>query len=134
MTQIESVFENVEESKEKVFAFLSDLNNHQKLMPNQVSDWWSNNDEAKMRIQGLGALHLKKSETKENSYLKITPVGATPVDLFLEWVIEPEDGYCKVKTIINAELNMMMRMVATKPLQNLADFMAGRVNKAIKEI
>lgn len=134
MTKIESNFSPVEASQEKVFAFLSDFNNYQKLMPSQVSDWWSISDEAKMKIQGLGALHLKKNETHENSYIKIIPVGSTPVDLYLEWFIEPDGNTCKVSAVINADLNMMMRMVATKPLQSLADYMASQVNKAIKEV
>ncbi len=133
MTQIESNFEPVEQSQEKVFTFLSNLNNYQKLMPSQVSEWWSTEDEVKMKIQGLGTLHLKKDETRPNSYIKIVPEGKPPVDLFLEWQIEPEGNNSKVKIIINADLNIMMRMVATKPLQNLADYMVGQIKNFINQ-
>jgi len=132
MTKIESEFIPVSASTEKVFDFLMNFNNHETLMPNQVSEWWSTNYEAKLKIQGLGLLNLKMGEFKKDSYIKIIPNGTVPVDLFLEWMVEPADEGSKVKATINADLNMMMRMMAVKPLQGLVDFMAKRVNDAIK--
>ena len=102
-------------------------------MPPQVSEWWSNDDEAKMKVQGLGTLHLKKDKAQPNSYIKIVPIGTTPVDLYIEWHIATDGENCNVKVIIFADLNMFMKMVATKPLQSLADFMASKVNTAITE-
>ena len=98
-------------------------------MPDTVSDWWSNFDEAKLKIQGLGTLHLKKSETKFNSYIKIIPASKAPVELFIEWIITSENNLCNVKAVINAELNMFMKMLAEKPLQNIADYMAESLKK-----
>jgi carbon monoxide dehydrogenase subunit G len=131
MTRIESNFIPVSETAEKVFLFLKDLNNHRQIMPSQVTEWWSDGVEAKLKIQGLGALHLKLAEAKANSFLKILPASAAPVDLNLEWNIESDGNGSKVQAVINAELNMMMRMVATKPLQGLADYMANHVNGAM---
>jgi carbon monoxide dehydrogenase subunit G len=133
MTQIESNTEIIEFPDERVFQFLSNLNNHQTLMPKEVSEWWSNDSEARLKIQGLGKLHLKVGESKPNTYLKIIPIGATPVDLFIEWIIETDSGNSKAKAIIHAELNMFMRMVAEKPLKSLADYMASKLNKAMVE-
>lgn len=133
MTEIESSLNPVNSSAKIVFNFLTNINNHEKLMPSQVSEWWSNEDEAKLKVQGLGTLHLKKDTTKENSYLKIIPLGTTPVDLYIEWHIQTDGENCKVKTIIFADLNMFMKMVAMKPLQGLADYMAGKVNTALSQ-
>lgn len=133
MTEIESSLNQVTASAEKVFTFLSNSNNHQKLMPPQVSEWWSNDNEAKMKVQGLGTLHLKRDKTVPNSYIKIVPIGTTPVDLYIEWHIATDGNNCKVKVIIFADLNMFMKMVATKPLQGLADYMASKVNTALSE-
>lgn len=124
MTTIESKSIQLIYPNSKVFEFLNDLNNYKILMPDTVSDWWSNFDEAKLKIQGLGTLHLKKSETKFNSYIKIIPASKAPVELFIEWIITSENNLCNVKAVINAELNMFMKMLAEKPLQNIADYMA----------
>jgi len=132
MTRIESNFIPVTETAENVFSFLVDLNNHQHIMPSQVTEWWSNEGEAKLKIQGLGALHLKLAETTANSFLRILPASSAPVDLNLEWNIQTDGNSSKVQAVINAELNMMMRMIATKPLQSLADYMANHVNAAMQ--
>lgn len=133
MTKFESIKTTVDSSSEEVFQFLYDVNNHQKLMPSAVSDWWSNNDEAKLKIQGLGSLHLKRTETRSPSFIKIVPEGKAPVDLHLEWNIENSANGSIVFVTIFADLNMMMKMVASKPLQNLADYMSGQVKNAFSK-
>jgi carbon monoxide dehydrogenase subunit G len=133
MTEIESTLNAVNSPAKTVFDFLTNINNHEKLMPSQVSEWWSNADEAKLKVQGLGTLHLKKDVIKDDSYIKIIPIGTTPVDLYIEWHIQTEGENCKVKTIIFADLNMFMKMVAMKPLQGLADYMASKINTALLE-
>jgi hypothetical protein len=133
MTEIESTLNAVNSSAKTVFDFLTNINNHEKLMPSQVSEWWSNADEAKLKVQGLGTLHLKKDVIKDDSYIKIIPIGTTPVDLYIEWHIQTDGENCKVKTIIFADLNMFMKMVAMKPLQGLADYMASKINTALLE-
>ncbi|MCC6722822.1 MAG: SRPBCC family protein [Bacteroidia bacterium] len=124
MTSIESKTVQINKSIDEIYEFLINLNNHKILMPENVSDWWSNMDEAKLKIQGLGTLHLKKAESKLNSYLKIVPASKAPVDLFIEWFLSEENKLSNIKVVINAELNMIMKMIAEKPLQNLANFMS----------
>jgi len=131
MEKIESNLKSVGSTPEKVFAFLSDLNNHQQLMPPQASEWWSNGDEAKMKMQGLGDLHLKKDIVTQNSYIKIVPLGKVPFDLYLEWHIQQDETNSKVKVVIMADLNMFMKMMAMKPLQSLVDHMVKRVNEIL---
>lgn len=129
MTTIESKTVQLNYPNSQIFEFLNDLNNHKILMPESVSDWWSNFDEAKLKIQGLGTLHLKKSETKFNSYIKIIPASKSPVELFIEWIITSENNLCNVKAVINADLNIFMKMLAEKPLQNIADYMIESLKK-----
>jgi len=131
MTKFESQKTKVETSAQEVFQFLYDVNNHQKLMPSAVTDWWSNEDEAKLKIQGLGSLHLKRTETISPSFIKIVPEGKAPVDLHLEWNIENSGNGSAISVTIFADLNMMMKMVASKPLQNLADYMSAQVKIAL---
>ena len=132
MTTFESIKTTVEANAESVFQFLYNINNHQKLMPNAVSEWWSNNDEAKLKIQGLGSLHLKRRESISPSFIKIVPEGKAPVDLYLEWAIQTSGNISEVRVTIFADLNMMMKMVASKPLQNLANYMSAQVKNAMQ--
>jgi carbon monoxide dehydrogenase subunit G len=132
MTRIESQSVNLNDKPESVFSFLNNLNNHQYIMPKQVSDWNSTEIEAHLKIQGLDSLHLKRDVTQAYSYIKIVPASPAKVDLYLEWHIQDADAGSTVKVDIVADLNMFMKMVAVKPLQDLANYMATHLEAGMK--
>ena len=64
-----SIFESkVEINKpvNEVYKFLADFNNHQKLMPENISNWSSTTDEASFSVQNMAKLALKISNRIEN--------------------------------------------------------------------
>ena len=79
----------------------------------------------------MAKLALKVSERVENQEIVCIPAEETPFGIKLSWKIEPV-GETEAKAVfaIDAELNMMMKMVASGPLQKLVDY---QVNK-LKEI
>lgn len=114
---------------EEVYAFLEDCNNHEKLQPDNVYDWSSTKDEATFTIKNMSKLALKIKERKENSEIRFVPASETPFDISLNWLLEPKDGKTEVKLQLNAELNMMMKMMATGPLQKLIDFQTKKLGE-----
>jgi hypothetical protein len=105
-----------------VYNFLADLNNHQKLMPENIYSWSSTADEARFTIQNMAKLALKVSERVENSSVQIISAEEAPFSVDLKWmVIDAANGTTQAKLIITAELNMMMKMLASGPLQKLTD-------------
>jgi hypothetical protein len=58
MTLIESKV-SINKPINEVFEFLSDLNNHQQLMPENIYNWSSTKDEAKFTIQNMFHLSQK---------------------------------------------------------------------------
>ena len=105
-----------------VYNFLADLNNHQKLMPENIYSWSSTADEARFTIQNMAKLALKVSERVENSSVQIISAEEAPFSVDLKWmVIDAENGTTQAKLMITAELNMMMKMLASGPLQKLTD-------------
>ena len=50
----------------EVYIFLADLNNHQALMPENIYNWSSTQDEAKFTIQNMAKLALKVAKRAEN--------------------------------------------------------------------
>jgi hypothetical protein len=105
-----------------VYNFLADLNNHQKLMPENIYNWSSTADEARFTIQNMAKLALKVSERVENSSVQIISAEEAPFSVDLKWmVIDAENGTTQAKLMITAELNMMMKMLASGPLQKLTD-------------
>ncbi|TSD67027.1 SRPBCC family protein [Inquilinus sp. KBS0705] len=119
-----SIFEHtvtVSNTAEKVYAFLADMNNHKALMPDNITDWSSTYDEASFNIQNITKLSLKIDERVANDMIRIVPAEKAPFEMELKWVLLPEGTHTKVTFSINAELNMLMKMMASAPLKKLAE-------------
>jgi carbon monoxide dehydrogenase subunit G len=112
---------NIKRSLTDVYQFLADFNNHQQLMPDNVQNWTSTFNEASFGIQNMVQLSLKISERVENKSIKITAVNGPPFPVQLSWELTGDDNNTLATFTINAELNMMMKMIASGPLQKLAD-------------
>jgi hypothetical protein len=106
----------------EVFEFLSDLNNHQQLMPENIYNWSSTKDEARFTIQNMAKLAIKISSLTENKEIIATPTEEVPFALELKWILsEGENGQTEATHAISADLNMMMKMIVVGPLQKLVD-------------
>jgi carbon monoxide dehydrogenase subunit G len=104
-----------------VYQFLTDMNNHQQLMPDGVTNWSSTMNEASFTVQGMLKLTVKIQNCIENREINIIPVEKPPFDLELKWSLSPNGDQTNVVFTIQADLNMMMKMMASGPLQKLAD-------------
>jgi carbon monoxide dehydrogenase subunit G len=106
---------------DEVYQFLADMNNHQQLMPANIQGWSSTVDEARFNIQNMASLAIKIENRISNSEIKIAPFEKPPFDLELKWVLNWPDNTTEVTFSITADLNMMMKMLASGPLQKLTD-------------
>lgn len=119
-----AIFESkvtINSSVSDVYTFLADFNNHQQLMPDTVQDWSSTTDEANFAIPNMAQLSLKIADRVIDKSINIIATGKPPFEVSLNWDLEAEDSATVVTFTINAELNMMMKMFASGPLQKLAD-------------
>lgn len=133
MTAIESKT-IVKQSIEVVYKFLADCNNHEKLMPENVYNWSSTQDEASFTVQNMAKLALRVKERKENEEILIIPSEKAPFELTLSWKINAIDpSTSEVVLLINADLNMMMKMIASGPLKKLTDFQTARLKEEMEQ-
>lgn len=105
----------------EVYSFLADMNNHKELMPENVIDWSSTFDAATFSIKNMAKLSVKIGSRVENKEIKIVPVTKPPFDVELKWTLSPAGSATSATFTISADLNMMMKMMASGPLQKLAD-------------
>ncbi|MDB5032425.1 SRPBCC family protein [Mucilaginibacter sp.] len=112
---------NINKPVSDVYQYLSDFNNHQQLMPDSVQDWTSTVDEAHFGIQNMVQLSLQIIERVENRSINIIATGKPPFAVKLYWNLAPDSNGTLATFTINADLNMMMKMMASGPLQKLAD-------------
>ena len=121
MTIIESTV-SINKPVNEVFEFLSDLNNHQQLMPENIYNWSSTKDEAKFTIQNMAKLALKVSSIIKDKEIIVKPSEEAPFELELKWTLtDAGEGKTVATHTISADLNMMMKMVISGPLQKLVD-------------
>jgi carbon monoxide dehydrogenase subunit G len=113
MTIIESKV-SLTKSPAEVYTFLADLNNHQQLMPENIYNWSSTEDTAHFTIQNMAKLSIEVSSREKDREIIAVPSGETPFALELKWSLDDKgDGKTEATFRITADLNMMMKMLAT---------------------
>ena len=125
MTTLESRIGKIQSSQENVFNFLSDFNNFKQFVPeDKVDNWKSDNDTCSFKVTGIGDVGLEIIEKEPFDLIKITGNGMANVEFYL-WIqlkeVVQEDT--RVKLTMKAELNPMLKMVASKPLANFLELM-----------
>ncbi|SEL86698.1 SRPBCC family protein [Parapedobacter koreensis] len=116
----------------EVYAFLADCNNHEQLMPEMVYNWSSTRDEAQFTIQNMTRLAIRVDSRKADDEVVFVPAEKAPFAVTLRWLVTPmADNRTLAKLVIEADLNMMMKMVATKPLQKLVDEQVGNLKNVL---
>jgi len=116
----------------EVYTFLADLNNHEQLMPDNIYNWSSTADEARFTIQNMAKLALKVTQRIENREIICLPSEEVPFAIKLSWKLEELSAEeTKATFVIEAELNMMMKMLASGPLQKLVDYQVSRLKEVI---
>lgn len=130
-----TVFENhvvINKPAADVYTFLADLNNHEQLMPENIYNWSSTKDEARFTIQNMAKLALKVSNRIENSTIIIVPADEPPFDLELRWVVsDNHDSTSTAVLTISAELNMMMKILASGPLEKLTSHQTSKLKSIL---
>lgn len=135
--QFESSVKHIPYSQERVYNKLSDLNNlnsvHDRLdeikekSGGKLEDMSFDQDSITIKVQGI-ALSLRIIEREQMKCIKFegdkTPV---PLNLWIQ-ILPVSDSEAKIKVTIRAEVNMFMKAMVSKPLQDgvekLADMLA----------
>ncbi len=130
MTRIESDKKIVNSSENKIYNFLSNFNNFEALMPDKVVDWKSDNDSCSFTISGLASLGMKIVEKEPYNYIKIVDEGKVPFKFeFYVNIKSISENKSEVHLIFDADLNMMLKMMAVKPLKNFLNMLVDELDK-----
>lgn len=130
-TKIESKIGSINGSSERVFSFLSNFNNFKQLVPpDKIKEWQSTEDTCHFTVEGIGETGLRIIEKEPNSTIKITGEEGGKFDFYF-WIQlkEPAPYNTKIKLTIKADLNPMIKMMASKPLQTFVDTLIDQLEK-----
>lgn len=137
MAQFESTVKHVPCSQERVYNKLSDLNNLESVrerldmlkekLDGKLEDMAFDRDSLTLKVQGI-TLTLRIIEREPMKCIKFegdkSPI---PLNLWIQ-ILPVTDNEAKMKVTIRAEVNMFMKAMVSKPLQEgvekLADMLA----------
>ncbi|MBT3173286.1 MAG: hypothetical protein HN336_00430 [Lentimicrobiaceae bacterium] len=123
----------INHSIDRVYDFLTNFNNFEPLMPEQITNWKSDNNSCSFTIQGMADISLTFGEKVPKSFVKLVPLGKVPFSFSLGLKIIEDNDSTIVKIEVDADLNPMMAMMAKRPLENLVNVMASNINEALEK-
>tara|TARA_B110000444_G_C18526574_1_gene449132 strand:+ start:290 stop:679 length:390 start_codon:yes stop_codon:yes gene_type:complete len=128
MATFESPEVIIKRSAEYFFNKIGDLNNLKEIMPSNIKDFESTKTTCAFKIQGMPALSLELGEKIPFSKISLIAKGSQ-VPFFLDCFITEKGDQCQVRLEINAELNIMMKMIVEKPLTQFLNVLATKMEE-----
>ncbi|MCU4163180.1 SRPBCC family protein [Carboxylicivirga caseinilyticus] len=131
MTTFESDIKKSTYSSETIFNFLADFDHFGDLIPkDKITNWQSNSDSCRFTIDPVGEVGLRIVEKEEFKTIKYTAEGKTPFNFFL-WIQlkEVAEDDTRIKLTIKADMNPMIKMVASKPINKFLEVLSDAIAK-----
>lgn len=127
MEKYESKQQRILKPASMVYSVVSDFSNFTPILQDKVDDWQADADTCSFKIKGITA-RLRIVERIENELIKIEGEDGSPVD-FTFWMQlkEVDERDTRMRIVLHAHLNMMMKMMIGGKLQQAVDQIAEQV-------
>ncbi len=122
MEKYESKQQQINHPASLVFPIISRLDLLSPAMQDKVEEWQATEDSCSFKVKGM-KVGLRIAERVENKHVKIVAdEGGIPID-FTFWIQlkEVAERDTRVRMVLHAELNMMMRMMIGSKIQSGLD-------------
>jgi carbon monoxide dehydrogenase subunit G len=132
--RIESQKVAIDCTPEKIFNFLGNFDNFEKLLPEQVANWQSTGDSCSFQVKGLATIGLRI--TTKTSFTKVSMIGEGKLPFgftFDTHIQEAGTQRCQVQLVINADMNPFIAVMAEKPLQNFVDMLLPKLKEQMEK-
>ena len=118
---------------EEVFAFLSDFQNFEKLMPEQISNWSASPTHCSFEVNNMATIELEIGQLTPCSLIQMQTIGKSPFPFSLITNIEKTDALsCSVNFALEAKLSPLMLPMVKKPLQQLVDVLGEKLKSYLE--
>ena len=128
MTTFESAAQKAECNEMEIFSLLSDLNNIEKIKDkipqDKVRDLEFDTDSCRFTVDMVGQIGLRIIEREPPKTIKFA-ADQSPVSFNL-WIQlkQVEENDTRIKVTVKADLNPMLKMVASKPMETFVNKLA----------
>jgi carbon monoxide dehydrogenase subunit G len=128
MSTIESKKVDVKASREEIFTFLTNLNNFIELLPkDKISDWKSDEASCSFKVQGGYKIGLLMGSAHPHEKIILNSSSDSPFKFVLNIHLEEFGSGTRGWQVCEADLNPFLRMMVEKPLKNLFDYIADKL-------
>ena len=122
MSQYESSVKNIPFPQARVYAKLEDLNNLEslkdRLPEDKVKEFTYSRDEATVNIPPMGNVTIRVVEREEPKCIKLEAVASPiPTNIWIQIIPDGEEA-SKMRVVVKAEVNFMLRAMIDKPLKD----------------
>ena len=122
MEKYESIQQQINHPAALIYPLISRMDLFSPALQDKVEEWEATPDSCSFKVKGM-KLSMKVAERVENKHVKIVSgEGSIPVD-FAFWVqlkeVAPNDT--RIRMVLHAELNMMMKMMIGSKIQEGLD-------------
>ncbi|MCX7987284.1 MAG: SRPBCC family protein [Bacteroidales bacterium] len=130
-SKFESRIGKVNRSADVIYRMLSDFRNFSGFVPaDKIKNWQATADECHFTVDMVGDTGLKIIEKEENKLIKITAIGENPYNFYF-WIqlkeVAPYDT--RIKLTLKVDLNPMLKLMASKPIQTFLDGLIDQFEK-----
>ncbi len=117
-----------------VYQSLSDFSRFTPMLQDKVEGWEATPDTCSFKVQGF-TVRLRIVSREENKLVKIEGDDGSPFD-FTFWLQLVEAAACdtRMRLVLHAKLNMMMKMMIGKKLQQGLDQIADQIATAFNNM
>lgn len=125
LSRFESRTGKLSSTAEDCFAFVSDIRNFERFIPQEsISNWQSDRESCSFSVSMLGTVSIRIAQKEE--YSKVVFKGDALKKNDFELVLHILDNINKLADVIVvliADLNPMMKMIAAKPIEQFLEML-----------
>ncbi len=122
----------INKTAREIFNFLADFNHFERLMPEQVINWNSDSETCRFTIKGMADLGLKFGEKVQFESIQMIANGKVPFNFDIVSNFLERGNNTEVHVRLNANLNPMLSMMASKPLQNFVNILVHKLKEEME--
>ena len=119
--EIVSKIGKIQNQQERIFNFLSDFRNFDRIVPTETEGWSSTEDTCRFKVKGQNiGLEIMDREPFKTIKIRSSDDSSLP---FLFWIqLVEKDAYdTRVRLTLHAEVNMMMKLALKNQLKKALD-------------
>lgn len=126
---LESAKVTVAKSSKEVFEHLSDLQNFERLMPENTQKFEVDGDSFLFALKGMPEIRLVLKEKTAFSNITLGAASSKLPFTLAGNFTDISDNNCETQLIFSGEFNPMMAMMVKKPLTKFIDVLAENIAK-----